>query len=369
MNRYFYYNFLLVGLMNLMLYVPHVLIRNRYDGAVMSILIGGMVGTILAYMFMSALEKYPGRGMPEILALYYPRWVVTPIMFVLGSMWYFSALIVIVAYAFLINRFFNPDMSAIFILILLVVACAYGASRSTLSVVMMIEVGLLLNAPVILFILFKAIRDPHLSWDAMHTIANYVTEMPNLTSLSAATFVFTGYVNMTLFNRIMPPNFKFKHHWLIPVIGFTILMITFFVPIGIHGTEAVNSYLYVWSMTSDALIMQYGFIERVLFLFLIVYLNLSLVYTMSNWHHAMEYFKVCFSRDKPDTDPKTVPAINLYICGTFAVVSVLYMWLTTEKQDQTLTQIWLIVRMFMEVTVAIWLFVQSRRPRLRSYGN
>ena len=182
-------------------------------------------------------------------------------------MWWFATTIVVVAYAILINRFFNPDANSIIILMMLVLACGYAATRSTLSVMFVVEIGLIVNAPIIIFVLFKAVRSTQLNWDAIHVVANYVTEMPTLTCIAAASFVFTGYINLSLFNRLFPPNFRFKFRFIYPLFGVDIMLITFFVPIGFHGTEGVNQYIYIWSLTADSLLMQYGFIERVLFLF------------------------------------------------------------------------------------------------------
>ncbi len=55
-----------------------------------------------------------------------------------------------------------------------------------------VEIGLIVNAPIIMFVMFKAVRSTQLNWDAIRVVANYVTEMPTLTSVAAATFIFTG---------------------------------------------------------------------------------------------------------------------------------------------------------------------------------
>ncbi|CAM4189915.1 hypothetical protein FHS16_000159 [Paenibacillus endophyticus] len=361
MNRYVFYNFMLVSFINLMLYVPHILIQYRYTGAVSSIVIGILIGTILVYLYTSAMARFPGKGLPEILKLYSPKWLVSIMMFFLAIMWWFATTVVVVAYAVLINRFFNPDANTIVILIMLVLACGYAATRSTLSVMFVVEIGLIINAPIILFVLFKAVRSTQLSWDAIRIVANYVTAMPTLSCIAAASFIFTGYINLSLFNRLLPPNFRFKFRFVYPLFGAMILLITFFVPIGFHGTEGVAQYIYVWSLTADSLLMQYGFIERVLFLFLLVYLNLTLVYTMSGWHQAMEFVKSCIPSYKPEIDSPKTPLSNYVIVGIFALLSVLYLVMTNEKINMMITSYWLIVRLFVEIFIVIWVFVLSRK--------
>jgi hypothetical protein len=276
-------------------------------------------------------------------------------------MWWFATSMVVVAYAILINRFFNPDANSIIILLVLVLACGYAATRSSLTVMLVIEIGLIINAPVIMFVLFKAVRSPQLNWDSIRVIANYVTEMPALTTVAAATFIFSGYQNMSLFNRLLPPNFRFKHRWMYPVFGTLILLITFFVPIGFHGTETVSHYIYIWAETADSLIMQYGFVERVLFLFLIIFLNLTLVYTMSGWHQAMEFIKSCFPGMKPEIDSPQAPIANYVIVAFFALITIIYLAFTNEKHNLLITAYWLNIRMFVEIITVIWIFILSRR--------
>lgn len=361
MNRYFFYNFILVSFINLMLYVPHILIADRYEGAVQSLVIGAVIGTILLYLYTSALARYPGKGLPEILKLHLPNWIANTLMSFFTLMWLYATSLAIIAFAIMINRFFNPDVHVSLILAMLVLACGYAATRSSLTVMFVIEIGLIVNAPIILFVLFKAGSNPHLNWDSIRVIANYVTKAPTLASIAAASFVFTGYINMSLFNRLMPPNSRFRHRWIYPLMGFVILLTTFFVPIGIHGTETVGNYIYIWSVTADSLLMQYGFIERVLFLFLIVYLNLTLVFTMSGWHQAMEFVKSMMSNHKPEIDSEKTPVSNFVIVGVFVALTFVYILLTNEKLNMLISTYWLIFRMFVEILLVVGIFILSRR--------
>ncbi|MCA0755315.1 GerAB/ArcD/ProY family transporter [Paenibacillus sp. N4] len=361
MNRYVFYNFILVSFINLMLYVPHILIQYRYTGAVSSIAAGSVIGTVLLYLYTSALARYPGKGLPEILKIHFPGWPATVLTLFFAIMWWFATTVVVVAYAILINRFFNPDVNTTVILLTLVLACGYAATRSTLTVMFVIEIGVIINAPIIMFILFKAVRSPQLNWDAIRVVANYITAMPSITALAAASFVFTGYINLSLFNRLFPPNFRFKFRWVYPTFGLAILLVTFFVPIGFHGTETVNRYIYIWSVTADSLLMQYGFIERVLFLFLIVFLNLTLVYTMSGCHQAMEFIKSCLPGEKAEIDSPETPVSNYVIVSCFALLTMIFQLLTNEKLNMQITSYWLVLRMFIEFFSVIGIFILSRR--------
>jgi hypothetical protein len=361
MNRYIIYNFMLMSFINLMMYVPHILIHYRYSGAVSSLLIGTALGTLLVYLYTSAIARYPGQGLPEIIKLHFPGWISGPIMLLFAAIWWFATTIVTVSYSILVNRFLNPDVNTTIILTLLLFACGYAATRSTLTVAFVTEIGMIINAPVIIFILFKAVRSPQLNFDAIRVVAGYISAMPTLTCVAAATFTFSGYISLSISNRLFPPNFRFKFRWVYPVFGFVILTVTFFVPIGFHGTETVNQYIYIWSVTADSLMMQYGFIERVLFLFLIVFLNLALVFTMGGWHQAMEFVKSCSSKHKPEIDSPQTPASNYVIIGIFMLLTFLYLLFTNEKLNMQVTTWWLVTRMFFEIGIVALIFALSRR--------
>ncbi|MFC4102774.1 hypothetical protein [Paenibacillus xanthanilyticus] len=366
MSRYFYYHIVLVALLNLMLFVPHILIRYRFSGALTSMAISVVVGTGLCLMFTSIMCKYPGQGLPEILNQFLPRSVTLPFMIFMAVMWIIGPSIAVVSYAVLINRFINPDTSPILVLVLLCVVCLYAATRPTMTIIFLIEMGLVLNLPLILFILFKAVRNDAINWDAIHTVANYWTQMPKWNAIGAATYIFTGYVNLAVYNRAMPPNVRIRHRWTIPLVGLLVLAMTFFVPIGFHGTETVDEYLYVWSLTADSMIMSYGFIERVIFVFLIMYLNLTLIYTASGWHQAIEFLKGLAKDYKPDIDGVPMKKAGVLIGTAIVVATVLYLYLFNEKITFQLSEYWLGFRLIVEIATVGFLFMLVRKGKTRS---
>ncbi|MBW7477010.1 hypothetical protein K0T92_20035 [Paenibacillus oenotherae] len=366
MNRYFYYNVVLGTMLNLMLFIPHILVKYRYTGAISSMAVAVVIGTVLSYTFTYVIQTFPGKGMPEILYLFLPRAVVIPTLLFMAAMWFIASSIALIGYAVLINRFFNPDTSAMIVLALLCLVCIYAATRSSLSVMFMMEMGLIINTPLILFILMKSVRSENMSWDAIRTVANYWQQMPQLAPVAAASYLFTGYINFAIYNRLTPPNFRLRYRWIVPVFGTVFMLISFFVPIGFHGTETVVHYIYLWSVTSDALIMNYGFIERVIFVFLILYLNLTLIYTTSGWHQAMEFVKSCFPANKPDVDQRKVPLSNWIITSVFGVLTLLHLYFFNEKESFQFASGWLILRLFVESITVIGLFILCVRWRRAS---
>ncbi|QHW30612.1 GerAB/ArcD/ProY family transporter [Paenibacillus rhizovicinus] len=359
MNRYFYYNVLLLGLINLALFVPHTLIQYRYTGALMSMACAAVSGTVLAILFTHVMKTFPGKGIPEILSLYIPKYASIPFLLVWALTWLSASSLSLNTFSVLINRFFNPDTSSMIVLIVMCLTCMYGATRSLLTIIFVLEIGLIFSAPIILFVFFKAIHNKNMEWDAIRTVIQYWKQMPRIKPFAAASFAFTGYINFFMMNRLLSPNFRLRFRWLIPVICSLALLISFFVPIGIHGTEESANYLYIWSVTSDTLIMTYGFIERVIFVFLLMYLVMTLIFASIGWLMAMEMVKSCLPKAKPDIDPSRTPRSNWIIVSFFAAMTVAYANWISEKENFEITTYWIVIRSGVEIFSVLFLFVLS----------
>lgn len=340
-----------------MLMIPYHLTSERYNGAVSAIFISPIFGYILLYMFTSSLAKFPGKGLPEIFNLFYPKWVVNIVMIYKALLIGTAGAIVISTYALIVTRFLNPDANQYFILALLLAVCGYGATRSTTSVTFLVELILVLNIPIVIFVMYKTIQNPLMNWDAVHIILDHYNKMPTLLSLACATFIYTGFLNFGLFNRLVPPNFRFKYLWLYPLIAFIVLLITFFVPIGIHGTETVGKYIFLWSATSDSTRMLYGFIERMLFVFLFVVINIALTFTIVSWHMMIEYIRSALPNNVVDIEEKKPPLRSIIIITCIVVSTMILMASTNSVTALKLSGYYLIFRMLSETLTTIWVFI------------
>ncbi|OXM15311.1 GerAB/ArcD/ProY family transporter [Paenibacillus herberti] len=370
MNRYFYYSFVMVAMLNLMLFVPSVLLSERTTGAVSSMLVAIVVGTLTAYAATSALARYPGRGVPEILRLRLPEWIVKMILAIYAFMFFFASSFALIAFTILLNRVLTPDLPVWNLMLILGVLCIYGSTRSSMTLLFMMEITILLLTPLVLFVLFKGFRSPDVAWNAIYAVARYVNVPPTLSSIAAGTFIFTGYTNMAIFNRLNPPNFRLKGRWLIPLFGSGILLTTFFLPIGYHGTMAVDRYTYVWAQTADSMTMSFGFIERVLFLFLLVYLGLTLLYTSVGWHQSIEFLRSMSKSYRFEVDFSKTPKANWWISCVFFGICIASMFVLNEQTNQIIAERWLIFRMFVELATAIFLLVLTRkRPAADAMGD
>ncbi|WP_249863486.1 hypothetical protein [Paenibacillus konkukensis] len=356
--------------MNVMLFVPHILIRDRFHGAVMSLIIAIVCGTTVSIVTAGCFQRFPGLGLPEIFYRYFPKGLAIALIALTALSWMSGGILVVYSFTRTMGMFFNPEMNEFLFLFIMVVACIFAGSRSSRSVQFSLEILLLLTAPLGLFILYKAVTDHWVSWDAMRVVAGYVHQAPTFKSIAAATFLFSGYLNLSLFNRLNPPGFKLKHRWVIPIVGVIFAFYTFFIPIGFHGTMAVEQYVFLWSITADSMIMQYGFVQRVLFTFLIVFSFLSLMFVMNTFHSAMEFFKSCSPRHRPKAEEMPVPKANWIYCAVFGVLSFIYCFWANEQKNQWATEWWLMIRFCVEVFLMLLLliivFLARKDPNVRA---
>ncbi|THF83760.1 hypothetical protein [Cohnella fermenti] len=372
MNRYFYYHVFYIGMMNVMLFVPFILIQNRFNGAVSGILLSIAIGTVMSIGTIRSYRQFPEMGLPEILKRFMPPWLVAVMLYLSSLLWLGGAVIVTYTFSQTIGMFFNPDMNHYQFLLLVIVASVFAGSRSTRTVQFANEILFWLCLPFLVFILAKALTNPYMSWDAVRVVAGYVSEFPSFKVLAAATFFFTGYLNLTLFNRLFPANFRINHLWAIPLLGAFFGFVSFFIPIGLHGTVGVEQYVYVWSVTADSMFLKYGFIQRVLFLFLIMFTLLSLMFMMNVFHASMEYIKASHPRSKPQPEQVPVPKTNWLLCSVFGALCFLFSLWANQGRSQWATGAWLSVRFLFEIMsfilIVVLAIIEKRRAATRPHS-
>ncbi|TVY09478.1 hypothetical protein [Paenibacillus cremeus] len=367
MYRYTYYHVLYVGMINIMMFVPYLLIRDRFDGAVSGMVIASVIGGILSLGTMSCFERFPGWGFPELCDRYFPRWLTVAINLYAGLLiWLPAGIIVINGYSETVRLFFYPDMNPSVNLFLMTCAAVWASSRSTRTVQFIHEIMLFLCTPMLIMFLIKAIFNKNMDWDAVRYVAGYIRKPPSFMSIAASTFVFSGFTTLITVNRLHTEGFTFKHRWIVPLFGIFFLAVTFFIPIGFHGTVTVQEYVYLWSMTADSMVTEYGFINRVLFVFLILFTGLSLLFVMNTWNTTIMLIRHSLSRFTA-VEETPVARINLWIALAAGLLSFVYMHLSNPERNQLISEIWLVGRFITEVMfLGIMLYFVWRRKKVKA---
>lgn len=295
-RRYYYYLFMIGMVINIINFVPRVLIFTRFEGVFWSILLAVAYGTLTMYIFTRLIIQFEGQGLPEIFNTYLPRAAAAPLLILYSIFWFIAGSILLLSFVDITIRFISPDIRGRAIMtgfLILVV----GASRfKTTSILYATETVLMLCLPAMVFILVKALINPAFNWDSVMQVFTYLWTKPKLVTVAGASFAFTGYVNLAIFNRSFQNlKLELRHFWLVPVSGLLVLLITLLVPIGYHGTIGVEDHVYSWFSTADSLRIETFVVERVLYLFYITYLSMSLVTVVIYWHVGLEMFKGCFN--------------------------------------------------------------------------
>jgi hypothetical protein len=358
--RYFLYLNLMSMLVNAIINVPSILYEDRFNGAIMSMILAIPLSTVLTIIFSKCLIKFPNQGLPEILKLTIPNWVRTPVLLYLGIMWYIGGLLVLVVFAIICVRYINPDVSLVFTLILFMLIAGWGALQSSKTVLYILEIIIILNVPFIFFIIIKAVSSPFMNWKEVLSMGSYVWMWPTWKSLAASTYLFIGYINMAIFNRAFDGKFSLKFYWVIPIIGLLNFISSFAIPIGFHGPQTVDNYIYPWISTADSLKMEYGFIERVIFLFLLLYISISLLFGIVCWHVALEVLKSTFESKKRSSWNRRLP---YGILALFLILPLFILKWANEPFLIKFSEVWISHRLIAEILLVAGVYILTRRKK------
>ncbi|WP_019635972.1 hypothetical protein [Paenibacillus fonticola] len=363
-ERYFYYLFTIQALINIVNFVPRVLIDNRFEGALMSILVSVVLGTTLLIIFTKIISHFPGEGLPEIIHDTLPRFVGLPLLCIFAFLWYESGAITLVSFVDITLRFITPDVSPVFAIIGFLLLVTMCSRLKTESILYALETTLIINCPLVAYMLIKALINPHFSWDAVMQIITHLWTIPKYNSIAGASFIFTGYVNLAIFNRAFK-SLKLRHLWMIPLSGLMVLLVTLLVPIGYHGTIGVEQQVYTWFSTADAIRSEFFIVERVLFIFYFSYLAMSLVSVVVHWHIALELVKGFLMKKKT----KGVKAASNKDWWTLGLMTAGTVWMGFYFDQAKLTmfgQWFLNVRLPGELLLLATVLVAYRRRKKRA---
>ncbi|MFB9761308.1 GerAB/ArcD/ProY family transporter [Ectobacillus funiculus] len=293
MNRYFYYLILVNMIANVVASVPRILLAAKTKGAIVSMILALIMGSMVTYIMARFFNKFPGKGLPELLQEYTPKWITIPLLMFLVTGWFSAGLTTLINYSFLLKRFLTPDMSLQWITSIFLCFISFGILMSSKSVLYTVETLLVFNIPLVLIIMIKAYTSEGMEWDYVKESVMYIYHTPSYSAFSTALFPALGAVNLIIFNRV----FTKKQRMTLLQIGLIFFLLagnlatTYFVPIGYIGFEHIDRLGYPWVRTSDAMRLEFGFIERVLFIFLMLYLAVSFLSILIHWHVVIELLK------------------------------------------------------------------------------
>ncbi|MGN7940300.1 GerAB/ArcD/ProY family transporter [Virgibacillus sp. 6R] len=341
MNRYFFYLVFVNMIANVVSSVPKILIGQRMNGAIISMVVSYILGLAFCYICARFFNLFPGQGLPDLTKKYLPRWLSGAIVLVFASTWYIAGLITLVTFTFLLNRFLTPDMPLLWITFTFLLFLTYGILMNSRSVLYTIEFVLICCIPIIAFITLKAYTSPELNWDFIKESFMYINHYPSYTGISASSYLLLGGFNLIIFNRLFKRNqqINWKNMLIIGFFGGVSLVTTYFIPIGMLGFEGVSDIVYPWITTSDTLRLEFFVVERVVYIFLLLYLAISFLSVLIHWHVTLELLKSVMSFKRLKWKKRNLTPylfIVIFWLGAFATVSYL-----TEYELTTYTSYFL----------------------------
>jgi len=297
MNRYYAYLLFLNMLSNIVPLAGITLLEHRFDGAVPALMLAIPVGGAFIFLFTRLFARFPNQGFPEIAFASLPKAAAGGLVLLQSAFWFIGGTVALLYIAEVTKRFINPDFTPVESLALFLVIVVLFVNQPSIKLLYMLEIMLLISVPLLALVLFKALFSNTLMTDSMWEVAGHFAEMPSLLSFSAAAFMMSGFMSLTVFNRVIAPNVKKPGYLLaLAAIGALQVLVTFLLPIGFHGADGVGVLTYPWFATADSLRLTYGFIERVLYVFLLAYVLISVISLLIFWHIGLEHAKPLLPR-------------------------------------------------------------------------
>ncbi|WP_129727353.1 GerAB/ArcD/ProY family transporter [Ectobacillus funiculus] len=156
MNQYFYYLIIVNMVANIVACVPKILLEARTKGAIVSMILALIMGSIVTYIIAYFFNKFPGKGLPELLKEYTSKWIAIPLLMLLTVGWFSAGLTTLINYSFLLKRFLTPDMPLQWIISIFLCFISFGILMSSKSVLYTVEAVLVFNIPLVVLIMTKA---------------------------------------------------------------------------------------------------------------------------------------------------------------------------------------------------------------------
>ena len=295
-----YYLIFVTMVANIIATVPRILVIESKNGVIFSMIAALFVGVIFTYFVILFFNKFSGQSFPDILKKHTSKWFYIPVIVYFAISWFLAGTITLITYVFLFTTFVSLETPLITTTLAFVIIVSFGMLMKSESVLFTLETVFVLLLPILIFLFVKIITDSNLEWNFVQVAMMNINISPSYRSFSAASYIFIGVVNIVIFNSFFKEKLKFgfKQISIISSVGAVVLFITYFIPIGFNGFEQIEHMNFPWVSTSDSVRMKYGVIERLVFIFIIIFLGISFLSLLVHWHVSLKLFESIFHFNK-----------------------------------------------------------------------
>lgn len=270
--------------------VPKILLSTKDQGAIWAIIISALFGFILIYGYTNFFSQFPGKSFPEIIDPYLSKWLSYPLLFILSVIAFISGLLTLIAFVFTLKRFLTPESSISLMIFIFLLFTSYGILLNSKSILFALEVIFLIELPIIFTLLLKSFGSDKFEWDFVKIAIMHINTMPTYTSIAVSTLVYVGITNLVIFNKVFQNRWRFdwKDYVIVVSSGLFLLIISFIIPLGLVGFDNIDTFTFPNISSSDSLRFPYGFIERVLYVTLILSLSTTFFTIIIYWHVGLQ---------------------------------------------------------------------------------
>ncbi|WP_235864096.1 hypothetical protein [Sutcliffiella halmapala] len=288
-QRYYIYLFYINAVVSVTAFIPQLVYKNRYNGSLTSLALSTLAGTILLLVFQSQIRKFPRQNLSEILNRVLPSFFKKSFLALNFTLSIFSGILFLHSIMQIIGEFLTLNPNLIFYCILLLIVLSILSETN--SLLFMLEMTVLFATPLILLILLRFFTDDLVLWDSINESLTYVMHSPKMNSVVAGLFVFTGFTNFLIYSEHIRP-FSKRYLWLAWTIICVIFSFSYFIPIGYFGLNGVGIENYVWITTIDSMHVDYFFLERVVIVFILALIGITLMYLILIYHSSIKFLQM-----------------------------------------------------------------------------
>jgi hypothetical protein len=288
-QRYYVYLFYINALVNVTAFIPQILYKNRFNGSLFILALSILIGTFLIFLFQNQIKKFPRQNIAQIMDKLFPKWFQKTFLFFNFTLHIFAGNLFLISNTQIVNHFLTPNSIIIFYIFLLLIV--FLILNETNSILYMLEIIVLLATPFCLFIMLRFFTDHLVMIDSIKQSWTYLMDFPKMNSVASGLFVFTGFTNFFIYGEHILSIGK-KHLLIALVIIYFVLFSSYFVPIGYFGLNGVGKESYVWVTTVDSMHFDYFFLERMVPIFILVQIGITLMYIILSYHSSLQYLQL-----------------------------------------------------------------------------
>ncbi|WP_409291625.1 GerAB/ArcD/ProY family transporter [Peribacillus sp. SCS-37] len=317
-NRYIYYLIVVNAFVNSINFVPRMLIDS--DGSLIAIFVSAIIGALLIFLFTKAISKFPGKDFSEILEPVLPKFIRGGMIIFFSLHWYVFGAITLASLVDITHRYITPDVNPYVLTAGFLLLVLFACQVESYSILSVIETVIVINIPLVIYFLFKVLFNDYFSWDTVREVITDSLDIPPYQSVAAGTFIFSGYINLVVFNRLFE-SVKIKRLWLVVTGLLFLMLLSFLVPIAYNGIDGVKHHIYPWMTTVDSIQIKYFIVERMMFIFYLFYITVSLAAIILFWHVGLRMMQgVLFKKESREFKWKNLVLLGGFTIGTFFLI-------------------------------------------------